>query len=676
MSIAKRIKSKLTQVKAKLPFVRLFGYEKTYGKARIRDFNVMIENFKSWPYACIQRNAFSIARNEIKIYNKVIKAGETTLEEITEHVFLDLMNTVNPFFNKFELWVLTTIFLELTGNAYWWIVSDALGIPREIWSIPSNWVKVIPSKQQFIVGYTVQPPGEPTPIPFQERDLIHFKYPSPFDMHYGTGPLVAAQYGVDLNNHLKTRGINYLMNDAQPGGVLTTEDSLTEEQFGRLLKQWNRKHKGAENAGKMAILERGLKYMKVGEGLGEMKFNDINKSIRDEILAIFGVPASKLGLVEDVNRANAEANDYTYQKETIEPRLMLIEQKLNEKMMPRYDTGLVCKFVSPVPADKEFRLKQQGEHIRSGYSSIDDEREKDNLKPYGTPETQMPLIPFSVVPAGEEREKDEPEEPYDDDEKTMTKAMKVSRKRKWEIFAAMTAPQEKHFKRAIVRFFQAQRAEVMSNFNNYRSVAKEVKEGISANILFNIQEQDEKLKEISRPYIHEAVVSGASLAGEEMGIASDLIEPRVLRAIEKRLDFFPAIVNQGTIGLLRDELVEAINAGETIEEVAKRLDKVFTYNEHYRSVRVARTEVIGAANHGQLEIYRDADVEWKQWITARDEKIRNSHKKMDTQTVGITEDFTTGLGSRLQYPGDREHDPDPADVINCRCTVIAVRKKE
>ena len=678
MQALKTIKRRISKAKAKaiLPFIRLFGYEKTYGKARVRDQGVMIENYKSWAYACAQRNAFSVAKCELKLYNKVKREGKFVLDEIDEHPFLDLMNTVNPFFNKFELWTLTVIFLELTGNNYWWVVPDQLGVPREIWNLPSNWMKVIPSKTEFIVGYICQPPGVAQPIPFQESEIIHFKDPSPFDMYYGTGKMLAAQYGIDLNNELKTHGISFLMNNAQPSGALITQDSLNEVQFQRLKNQWNREHRGSANAGKMAILEAGLKYQQIGQGLGELKFEGLAKTVRDEILAVFGVPASKLGLVEDVNRANADANDYTYQKETIVPRLMLIEQKLNEKFLPRYDQGIIAKFVSPVPADKEYRLKEQGEHIRSGYSSIDDERVKDDEKPYETPETKMPLIPFSVVPAGEEREgpSAEPGGNEEDDEKMVTKDAKARRTRKWEIFAAMTAPQERSMKRTMARYFEAQRRDVMRNLNKYRSV-KDTKASVEIELLLNIQEETKKLKEVSKRHISDALLSGGALAGEEMGIAWNLIEARVLRLVEKRVEFFSEKVMAGTTRLIQDELVEALKAGENIESIARRLDKVYDYNEHYRSVRIARTEVIGSANQGQLEVYRDAGVEYKQWITARDERVRASHQ-IDGQTVEIDQSFVTNMGNHLQYPGDREGGTPAADVINCRCTQIAVRTKE
>jgi HK97 family phage portal protein len=678
MNLLDTLRKRIGNVKFTLPFIKLFGYEKVYGKDRIKDFDNMIENFKSWVYACAQRNAYSVAKCELKVYRKGRVDGKQSLIEIEEHPFKDLMDKVNPFFNKFELWTLSTIFLELTGNNYWWIVPDQLGVPREIWNLPSNWMKVIPSKTEFISGYTCLPPGEAVPIPFQVDEIIHFKYPSPFDLHYGTGPLLGAQYGVDLNNNLKIHAINYLMNNAQPSGALYTEDSLTDDQFQRLKNQWNREYRGSSNAGKMAILEKGLKYQQIGQGLADLNFPDIARSVRDEILAIFGVPASQLGLVEDVNRANAEANDYVYQNGTILPKLTLIEEKLNEKMMPRYDANIVCKFVSPVPADKEYRLKEQAEHIRSGYSSIDDERVKDNEEPYNKPETQMPLIPFSVMPAGEERpdpyapgsEKEE-----DKEEKSMTKDAKARRTRKWEVFAAMTEPQEKLLKGVMARYFEAERKEVMRNLNNYRSIGKEAKVGISASIIFNIRTENDRLKTISKPYIREAIMSGADLMAKELGIDFTLIEPRVLRAIDRRVSFFSEKTNDGTVELLKDELQEAMEKGENIESISRRIDKVFDYSEHYRSVRIARTEVIGAANEGQLETALEVGVEFKQWITARDENVRESHQ-IEGQTVGITEDFVTGLGNHIRFPGDRATGAPAEDIINCRCTWAATRTKE
>src|SRR3990167_4134758 len=253
-------------IKEPLNFVHLFGFEKSYGKPHPQDYNAQVAAYKSWAYACAWKNATSVAKCNICIYKKSYdnKKENEKLSKITEHPFLDLIKSVNPFSNRFELFTLTQIYQELTGNAYWWLPKNALGIPQNIWVIPSHWVRIIPSDTEFISGYLVHPPGKGKPIPFDEDEIIHFRFPSPFDLFYGTGPLFAAQYGIDLNEQIKTWGINFFLNNAQPGGVLSTETSLSPDQYQRLRDQWNQKYRGTKNAGKMAFLEGGLKYQQIG----------------------------------------------------------------------------------------------------------------------------------------------------------------------------------------------------------------------------------------------------------------------------------------------------------------------------------------------------------------------------------------------------------------------------
>jgi hypothetical protein len=90
----KQVKQALT---GKLPFVHLFGYEKAYGTPQPQDFNSQVAAYKSWVFACAQRNAFSIAKCKLRLYNKgTIVNGVENNKEIYEHPFLDLMSSVNP----------------------------------------------------------------------------------------------------------------------------------------------------------------------------------------------------------------------------------------------------------------------------------------------------------------------------------------------------------------------------------------------------------------------------------------------------------------------------------------------------------------------------------------------------------------------------------------------------
>jgi len=657
----------------KLPFVHLFGHEKTYGLAQPLDYTTIIKYYKSWVYACAWKNATSVAKNVLCLYTPTLdnKKEDMELKKIQQHPFLDLVKSANPFQNRYEIMTITQLFLELTGNAYWWIPRNALGIPSMIWNLPANWMRIVPSATKFIEGYVMQVPGKGQLIPFDENEVIHFRFPSPFSQFYGSGPTIAAEFGIALNEQMKSWGINHFLNNANPGGALVTENSLTEEQYQRLRDQWNTKYKGAKNAGKMAFLEGGLKFEQFGSTMRDARFELVDRGARDEILAMFGVPASKLGLVEDVNRANADANDYTYNKETILPRLTLIEEKLNEKLIPIYDPRLVCKFDNPVPDDNEFRLKEKQINISSGVTTIDEERAKEGLEPFNLPETSKPLIPFNLVPAGEE--------PPDtgggfiDESKSIQKDAKTPEDRKWEVFVHATAPQEKLFTESMRRYFEKQHSEVMRNLARYKSVNNVVTKDLSAFILFNIREANETLKNRSNIYIRTSYITGLTLGMQDTGTQIDfnLFEPNIFREVEKRLDYFALKTNETTAKLIGDALKEGLVNGESIDQISKRLDNIYQFRENFGAKRTAQTEIIGSTNSGMLKAWAEAGVKKVKWLTARDEKVRESHL-IEGQTIDMHQSFTLNSGTKLLYPGDKSTGAPAEDIINCRCTMAPI----
>jgi len=658
----------------KLPFVQLFGSEKSYGRPAPQDFDKQVAHYRSWAFACAQKNAFSVAKVPLKLYTEKIDGDEKELEEITEHPFLDMMRNVNPFSNRFELWTLTQTFLELTGNAYWWMPKDALRTPNQIWHIPSNWMRIVPSAEKFISGYVmIVPQRNSAPVPLPEDEVVHFKFPSPFDIFYGTGPLFAAAYGMDMNDQMKEWGINYFLNNAQPSGVLQMEDSIDDKQYQRLKDDWNQRHRGSGNAGKIAVLQGGMKYVQTGSNLRDARFEDVSREVRDEILAIFGVPASKLGLVEDVNRANADANDYSYQKETVLPRLMLIEEKINEKVMPMFDESLIAKFDNPVPEDKEFRLREIESHINCGYSTIDEEREKDGLDPYGLPETSTPKATLDAERMEADREAMANAEPKEEPkEKTFSPNIKS-----WDTFAIMLHPVETMFATSMKRYFKSQHRDVINNLNKYKAMSKDVqiKASLPDSIIFNLNEQNAKLKVISHEFVHSGMVSAAKLAFNETDhtINFSLYDVNLERILERRLNYFTKIVNDNTIKMLKDEIVAGTSKGETLDAISQRISNVMQFSEDFRSSRIATTEIFGSANESMFDAFKTVGFKAKEWVTARDERVRDSHAALDGKVIGLTEAFQTINGSQLYFPGDAST-ADPGEYINCRCRLAPQRE--
>lgn len=85
---------------------------------------------------------------------------------------------------------------------------------------------------------------------------------------------------------------------------------------------------------------------------------------------------------------------------------------------------------------------------------------------------------------------------------------------------------------------------------------------------------------------------------------------------------------------------------------------------------IVRTETLTATSLGQAactqDVARYVPNLKKVWITANDDRVRDSHADVEGEMVDWDNTFTNGL----QFP--RDPAGDPAETINCRCTAVNV----
>ena len=110
--------------------------------------------------------------------------------------------------------------------------------------------------------------------------------------------------------------------------------------------------------------------------------------------------------------------------------------------------------------------------------------------------------------------------------------------------------------------------------------------------------------------------------------------------------------------------------GESIPDISKRLTHVTEMNLT-SAIRNARTATTSAENRGRMDSYhraQDMGVQIvKVWMATNDERTREEHLELDGQEREIDEPFENSIG-KIMYPGDP--DADPANVYNCRCTLV------
>ncbi|MFI7467443.1 phage minor head protein [Nonomuraea sp. NPDC049646] len=124
----------------------------------------------------------------------------------------------------------------------------------------------------------------------------------------------------------------------------------------------------------------------------------------------------------------------------------------------------------------------------------------------------------------------------------------------------------------------------------------------------------------------------------------------------------------------RAELAEGTLAGEGVDQLARRLQRVFADDGaqlgQARARRIARTETAAAWNRAALDqalaLPETARPSYKSWLATADTRTRPEHWEADGQTVPLTAPFTVD-GEQLQFPCDPTG--SPANVVQCRCTL-------
>lgn len=122
----------------------------------------------------------------------------------------------------------------------------------------------------------------------------------------------------------------------------------------------------------------------------------------------------------------------------------------------------------------------------------------------------------------------------------------------------------------------------------------------------------------------------------------------------------------------------SVESGEALsqQQIDRMVGRYTQKTLRYRSEVIARTESLRSTNGGQRDMFQQAieegdlrnDQLLREWNTAADERVRDSHSAMHAQEVeGLDNPFISGLGNQLLYPGDPGAPAE--DTVQCRCAV-------
>jgi uncharacterized protein with gpF-like domain len=186
-----------------------------------------------------------------------------------------------------------------------------------------------------------------------------------------------------------------------------------------------------------------------------------------------------------------------------------------------------------------------------------------------------------------------------------------------------------------------------------------------------------ELKKILKEKVDSIYVDIFETTGEHragalnMDVQFKVQREEVQKWLGERLDKFSDSVEGTTFDEIDAILREGFKEGIPVNEMAKQLSEKFASFEQYRAPLIARTETAAASNFADLEYVKQVGLEdsvKKIWLTAQDEKVRDSHVQAGKDYVdgiAIDENFNVG-GDEMDAPGNGS---DAGENINCRCAL-------
>ena len=203
-------------------------------------------------------------------------------------------------------------------------------------------------------------------------------------------------------------------------------------------------------------------------------------------------------------------------------------------------------------------------------------------------------------------------------------------------------------------------------------------------VLFDVDAAGKVYVQAIMPYVREALQDGAlrTLGLVELGNEVwDVNNPEVeywLKQKTLKIRTLPETMYDD----IRANLMAVVRDGGTVADMAARLQEMRPGYEWYKAERIARTEIVGANNAGSWQTMRQNEIEWKEWSTAEDERVRPAarkpgskppkghvfdHRAANGETVATDRPFVK-TGEALMHPG--AENGSAGNIIHCRCVVI------
>lgn len=335
-------------------------------------------------YACVRILSEAVASLPLNLYRYTDTGKERVYDHPLYHVLHD---EPNEEMTSFVFRETLMSHLLIWGNAYAQIIRDGRGQVLALYPLLPDKMQVDRAENGELY-YIYSRNSEENPnfketgdIILRKDEVLHIPGLG-FDGLIGYSPIAMAKNAVGMTIATEEYGASFFANGATPGGVLEHPGVLKDPA--KVRDSWHSVYGGSKNAGKVAVLEEGMKYQQIGIPPEEAQFLETRKFQINEIARMYRIPPHMVGDLEKSSFSNIEQQSLEFVKYTLDPWVCRWEQAMMKDLLlpqEKKDYFIKLNVDGLLRGDYQSRMNGYSVARQNGWMSANDIRELEDMNP-------------------------------------------------------------------------------------------------------------------------------------------------------------------------------------------------------------------------------------------------------------------------------------------------------
>lgn len=339
-------------------------------------------------FACVRILAESFAQLPVKVLERQSNGSTKTVTSLPLSTLLGVQP--NSYQSAFQFREMGQSHCAMWGNFYAEMLKNRLGETVGFYPLNSSEVKpkLIGTEKFYDVNG----------ITLRDEEVLHVPALG-YNGLTGLSPIALHRTTIGMSLAAEEFGASFYNNGTRLAGVLEHPKALGEGAADRLRENWSNIYAGKQNAGRVAVLEEGMKFNALTMPLEDAQYIESRKFQVTDVARIYRVPPHMVGDLEKSAFTNIEQQSIDFVVHTMMPWVIRWEQEINRRCFaPGSNMFIKFNLAGLLRGDIKSRYEAYNIGRNGGWLCVNDIRELEDMN--AIENGDIYLEPLNMKPAG------------------------------------------------------------------------------------------------------------------------------------------------------------------------------------------------------------------------------------------------------------------------------------